>query len=73
MLTDIIVVIISQYVCVCQIILYANLRNVICQLYRNKAGEKSKLRPGLYQGTIFDSTMSQRLLVFGLEGVESNI
>ena len=39
MLTKLTVVIISQYICVAIITLYAlNLHNVVCQLYLNKTG-----------------------------------
>ena len=38
-LTNLIVVIILQYICVCQITMYTlNLYNVICQFYLNRAG-----------------------------------
>ena len=40
MLINLIVVIISQYICVTNLTVYSlNLYNVICQLYLNKAGK----------------------------------
>lgn len=56
-----------------------NLHNVVCQLYFSKAGEKVSSSQGCKSrlsddtSTTFDSRMSQRLLVFGLEGLESDI
>ena len=49
-LTNLIVVIVSQYICVYQIIkLYIlKLHNVICQLYLDKAGAKTTTKLGMF-------------------------